>query len=96
VFDALQKAFFMDSKNIGDVAVIEQVVKTVDIDFERWKSLVLTDEVRQSVENELQLASHYGIRTVPSLVVNKKHIIAGALQLEDLMERINSFLGVND
>lgn len=88
VFDALQKAFFMGSQNIGDFAVIEQIVSTLEIDFEHWKSLVTTDEVKQRVENELQLVNHYGIRTVPSLVVNEKHIISGALQLEELIDRI--------
>lgn len=84
VFDALQKALFMNSRNIEDNAVIFDVVKNTVANFEEWKAHYESEALTQAVESDLSLAQAYGIHSVPSLVVEGKYLINGALPLDHL------------
>lgn len=92
VFDALQKALFMDSKNVEENEVIFDAVRSVINNFEDWKSLYESEEVLKAVHSDLELARQYGVNSVPSLIVEGKYIINGAQPLENLRQSLQQIL----
>ncbi len=88
VFDALQKAFFVDNRNIEDEEIIGECVKDCGLDLEVWKSHYNSDAALEAVEKELELAKSYEIRSVPCLVVNGTHPISGVLPLDQILHMI--------
>lgn len=88
VFDALQKALFVDNRNIEDEEILEDCVKSCGLDLEVWKDHYNSNETLEAVEKELELAREYGIHSVPCLVVNGTHQISGALSLDQIVRMI--------
>lgn len=84
LFDALQNGLFVESRNIDDDEVIYDIVKKTISDFDTWKELYVSDDVNEAVLFDLSQAHAYGIRSVPSLVIDGKYLINGALPLERL------------
>lgn len=97
IFDALQKALFVENRNIEDEQVLESIVREQGVDVDAWRKLYESPEVRNAVEVDLQLAANYGIRSVPSLIVNGRYNISGAQPLDTLiadLEKIQEQLEV--
>ena len=92
VFDALQKALFVQNRNIGEQHVIEDCIKETAIDFEKWKQHFEMDKTRTAVEEDLLLAKRYGIHGVPCLIINGKHRVSGAQSLPQIMHAIQSVI----
>ena len=92
VFDALQKGLFTDHKNIEEEAVIFDLVRGCDLDFELWKQYYISEEVQEAVLADLQLAKQYGIHSVPSLVIDGTYLISGAQPITQLLAHFNNIL----
>ncbi len=90
VFDALQKALFVQNRNIEEQDVIEACVKETGIDFEKWKQHVGMSNTKEAVEEDLLLAKRYGIHGVPCLIINGKHRVSGAQPLSQIIHAIQS------
>lgn len=89
VFDKLQSKLFVENKNIEDIAVIEEAVKETDISFADWKIQFVNDETEQAVLADLQLVQAYGVNSAPTLVINQKYSISGALPQEELEKALD-------
>lgn len=87
VFDALQKALFTDNLDINDETVIKETVEKTGIDYDTWCSFYESDTSLLEVENDFRVARSYGIQSVPSLVIDGKYLINGALD-EDYLIKI--------
>ena len=85
-FDALQYAFFVENRNIEDCNVIESAIKLFSFDFDSWKEHYLSEAAKEAVYADFSLANQYGIKSVPTLVVNKSQIISGAWPLDRVIE----------
>lgn len=90
VFDGLQEAFFMKSQNIGDVTIIEQVVKSTQVDFEEWKRYFEDPATLMAVEDDLMLARDYRITSVPTLIINGTKRIIGAQGLDAIIAAVKN------
>ncbi len=88
VFDNLQNALFVQSRNIEANDVIEDCVKKSGIDFELWLQHYHSVEVKDAVERDLVLAKQYNIQEVPTLVINGKKQISGAQSLSKIIQAI--------
>lgn len=86
VFDALQTGLFVDSMNIEDKAVICELVKETNLDFDKWYKLFSDEGTEAEVLNDFQLANTYQLQSVPALIINKKYVINGAQPSEKLIE----------
>ncbi len=86
VFDALQKALFTDNLDINDETVIKETVEKTGIDYDMWYSFYESDTSLHEVENDFSVARSYGIQSVPSLVIDGKYLISGALDEEYLID----------
>lgn len=97
VFDRIQNKLFVENKNIEDISVLEEAVKETSISFVDWKEQFENDETEKAVLADLQLAQAYGVNSAPTLVINQKYAIAGALsqeEIEKLLTRISKDEGV--
>lgn len=91
VFDALQKALFVDNRDVSDLAVIEEIIKETDIDFEAWQTQLVKAETEAAVIEDLQRVQAYGIQEAPAIVINQKYLISGAQPqavIEETIEKI--------
>ena len=88
VFDALQNAFFVESRNIGDEEVIAEIIREVNIDFDQWKHHYSDLKTKEAVENDLLLAKQYRINSVPSLIINGKYHVSGAQPMPQIINAI--------
>ena len=97
VFDRIQNKLFVENKNIEDIAVLEEAVKETSISFADWKAQFDNDETEKAVLADLQLVQAYGVNSVPTLVINQKYAIAGALSQEEIekaLDRISKDEGI--
>lgn len=86
VFDAIQDALFVQNKDISNVSVLEEVVKTTSVDFDAWKDQFSQKETEDAVLEDLQRVQNYGIQGAPALVINQKYLISGA-QPQEVIEQ---------
>jgi predicted DsbA family dithiol-disulfide isomerase len=97
VFDRIQNKLFVENKNIEDIAVIEEAVKETSISFADWKTQFENAETEKAVLADLQLAQTYGVNSAPTLVINQKYAVAGAVsqeEIEKLLAKISKDEGV--
>lgn len=92
VFDCLQKSLFVESKNIGDLGIIEECIHLTTIDFETWNYYYTHQNTIEAVRQDLELAKQYGIRGVPALVINGKVEISGAQSLSEIIRAIEKIM----
>ncbi|WP_152522320.1 DsbA family oxidoreductase [Metaclostridioides mangenotii] len=89
MFDNLQHAFFVESKNVEENEVIYECVKKAGLNFDEWKNSYDSDQVKGDVEEDFKLVHKYGIDVVPTLIINGKYKISGAQPYDDLLKAIN-------
>ena len=70
---ALFKAYFSEGKNIDDMAVLQQIASSCDLQFDGK-----TDALEEGVELDVNEATHFGIRGVPFFVFDRKFAVSGA------------------
>lgn len=89
MFDALQHALFVQCLNIGDTQVVERCARRTHLDFGQWQRHYRDPATRAQVEEDFRLVSRYGVRQVPTLVVDGVHLLEdGAIPLPRLMAQI--------
>lgn len=97
VFDRIQNKLFVENKNIEDMTVLEEAVKETSVPFSDWKAQFENDETEKAVLADLQLAQAYGVNSAPTLVINQKYAINGAMSQEEVknvLTRISKEEGV--
>lgn len=97
VFDKIQKKLFMENKNVEDVQVLEEAVKETGIDFAAWKAQFEDESTEEAVLEDLKLAKAYGVHSAPTLVIEGKYAVSGALPREELtkvFEKISKEEGI--
>lgn len=92
VFDRIQNKLFVENKNIEEVAVLEEAVKETGVDFAAWKKQFEDASTEQKVLDDMILSEEYGIRSVPTLVINEEIVVHGALPTEELAEILQDLL----
>lgn len=88
VFDNLQKALFVENRNIEENEVIEDVIRKSGIDFDDWLGYYNSGETKDAVERDFLLIKQYNIQGVPALVIDGKLQINGAQPLSKIIQII--------
>ena len=88
IFDALQSAFFVQNQNIGSQDVIDGIIRETKTDFEQWRRYYYDSKTMEAVEEDFLLTEHYGIHSVPCLIINGKYPISGAQPLPQIIHAI--------
>jgi predicted DsbA family dithiol-disulfide isomerase len=76
--DAIYKAYFEDGKDIGDIQVLLQIAKQLDIDHDDLSVQLQSKAGLEQVEGDFEFASKVGITGVPFFIVNNKYALTGA------------------
>lgn len=82
-FDRVQKAHFVECRNIADREVLIDVAREVGLDVEKFKADIDSEQVRQMLRTDLERAVELNVDAVPTLFANG-HILQGAVPYERL------------
>jgi predicted DsbA family dithiol-disulfide isomerase len=80
--NALFSAYFTEGLNPSDHAVLLEVARKVGLDADRAAEILRSDEFSQEVRERERFYAERGIRAVPSVIINDKHLIQGGQPAE--------------
>jgi predicted DsbA family dithiol-disulfide isomerase len=74
---ALLEAYFGRGESMADEAVLLAAVKAAGLDESRAREILASDEFAAQVREAQAFYAQHGIRAVPSVIVNDRHLIQG-------------------
>ena len=83
---ALFDAYFTEGKNVSDRAVLVELAAAAGLNADRARQILASDEYADKVREREQFYSARGIRAVPSVIINDRHLIQGG-QPAEVFER---------
>lgn len=83
---AVFKAYFVSGKNIGDVQVLVDIARSVDLPGEEAEEVLTTRAYQPAVDLDWSLSRKYKIHVVPTFVMNN-HALFG-MQSYEMLERL--------
>jgi predicted DsbA family dithiol-disulfide isomerase len=75
---ALMQAYQGEGRDISQQEVLLDVVASIGLDNNRAEKILASDEFVQAVRNLQQEWTNAGISAVPSVVINRQHLLQGA------------------
>jgi len=95
-YDAVQKAFYAESKNVLDGAVFASIAEDFGLDREDYKHKFESEEMKSKTRESFSYTIENGINAFPTLVLetaDKKYLLSrGYQKAEPLLEKINQVL----
>ena len=82
----LLRAYLSEGRDVSDRDVLVDVVAAAGLDPARARTILASDEFAAQVRQREQLYQARGIRAVPSVILNDRHLIQGGQSVE-LFER---------
>lgn len=74
---ALFAAYFTEGENPGSHEVLLRVADKLDLDSERAQEILSTDAYAAEVRQQETYYQQLGIHSVPSIIINERHLIQG-------------------
>ncbi len=75
---AVMRAYWLDARDISDIAVLKEIAAAVGLDRDRFGAALEMPRYDELVQADIDLAREYGLNSVPSLVFDNRYLIAGA------------------
>jgi predicted DsbA family dithiol-disulfide isomerase len=75
---ALFKAYFVDTRDIGDVEVLTDIADSIEMDASVVGRLLASDADMQEIRDRDAHSRAMGINSVPTFIVGGKHAVPGA------------------
>ncbi|MGO4263007.1 DsbA family oxidoreductase [Lysobacter sp. TAB13] len=91
---ALLKAYFTDGRDVSSHEALVAVAIEAGLDGERAKALLASDEYADAVREQEQFYQSQGIRAVPSVIINDRHLIQGGQPVEQFEAALRQIAGV--
>lgn len=79
---ALLGAYFTEGQDPSDAAVLLRVVASVGLDEGRARQILEGDDYTEAVRERQRFYGRHGIRAVPSVILNDRHLIQGGQPVE--------------
>lgn len=79
---ALLKAYFTDGQSPYDIEVLVAAVESAGLDGQRARAILAGDEFAEEVRVRAQFYLNAGIRSVPAIIINDRHLISGGQAVE--------------
>lgn len=86
--DRLLTAHFAEGKDIGDRAVLADLAAEAGLDRDRAVAFLATDEGREEVLAEIELAQRTGITAVPTFVFEGKWAVQGGQPTDTFLQAL--------
>lgn len=87
IHDALFRAYFVDGRNIGEVAVLLDIAKQVGLDEAKAREVLEKRSFKAAIDADWKKSRDYGVTGVPTFVHDGKGVV-GAQPYEALVELI--------
>lgn len=84
--ERLFKAYFTDSKHIGNRETLSELAAEVGLDKEEAAAVLVGNEYSDAVRADEDEGHRLGIRGVPFFVINRKYAVSGAQPSEVFLE----------
>jgi putative protein-disulfide isomerase len=91
-FDRVQNTHLTKALNIGDPEVLISIAGDLGLDTERFSKDMQSTHILDQVQDDLSVSQQYGVRSVPSIVVNHQQLVSGALNFAELEKSFQSLL----
>ena len=88
---AVYKALWEDGKNLGDLAVIQEISESCDLDWSQLKQRLESGYYRATVQAQHQQAMDLGIHAIPAFLVGNL-LFSGAQPYEVFKVAVNRAL----
>lgn len=75
---ALFKAYFVDTRDIGDAEVLADIADSIEMDASVVARLLATEEDMQDIRDRDAHSRFMGVNSVPTFIVGGKHAVPGA------------------
>lgn len=85
MFERLQEAHLVENRNIGDHDTVLTLAEEAGLDTAAF-ALAFYEQAPQLLHDELAMGQRLGIRSVPSLVIDGRYLVSGALGLDELRQ----------
>ena len=92
---ALLRAYFTDGRDVSDAAVLVDVATSVGLDAAGAGPLLASDAFVAQVRQQEQLYQARGIRAVPSVIINDRHLIQGGQPPELFVRALRQVAGLD-
>jgi len=89
IHQALYRAYFVESRNIGDPEVLVDIAKKVGLPEDEARTVLLDRTYKEAVEADWQKARRYGITGVPSFVAGGTKVV-GAQPYDVLAQQLRA------
>ncbi len=91
---ALFKAYFTDGENVGAHDVLVRLCAASGLDPERARAILASDEYLEDVRAREQFYAQQGITSVPSLILNDRHLVQGGQPPEVFENALRQVAGI--
>jgi len=85
--DALYRAYFVDSRNIGDPDILAEIAGKVGLDPEEARKVIAERRFKDAVDADWQKSAAYGVTGVPTFVAARYGVV-GAQPYEVLAQLV--------
>ncbi len=92
ITERILRAYFTESKHIGDHETLTELAVEVGLDREEVAKMLAGDDMADAVHTDEQTARQYGISGVPFFLINKKYAISGAQPTEAFVQALEKVL----
>jgi predicted DsbA family dithiol-disulfide isomerase len=79
---AMLKAYFTDGRNVGDHETLLAIVGETGLDVTTARDILAAGTYTDEVRAEQDFFARQGIRAVPAIVINERHLISGGQPVE--------------
>ncbi|MCZ8511855.1 DsbA family oxidoreductase [Paenibacillus filicis] len=86
--ERLLKAYFTDSKHLGDPAVLSELAAETGLDPAEAAKVLAGDAYAEEVRSDEAEAARLGVRGVPFFVINRKYAVSGAQPTEVFLQAL--------
>ena len=93
-FDAVTHAHMSENRNIGDLQVLADIAEQVGLDKSIFLDDIYSTEREVEIQSDRQLAQSFGVTSTPTLIINNKWFIAGALDMKVLRHELTKILSL--
>jgi predicted DsbA family dithiol-disulfide isomerase len=84
--ETLFRAYFTEGANIGQVETLVGLAEVMQLDPDRMRAFLESDEEAEAIRAEDRFARQIGIQGVPCFIIERKYAVSGAQPPEAFLE----------
>jgi predicted DsbA family dithiol-disulfide isomerase len=90
--DRILRAYYIESKHIGDHATLIELAKEVGLDEDSVSKMLENGDMSDEVRADEKEAAELGIRSIPNFIINRKYTVSGAQSTETFVQAIGQIM----